>query len=150
MGTLTHVSYRFSRETSPMDRLLDSFICAPSGCWEWIRGKHYRGYGQITIYNKHQFAHRAVYELLRGAIPKGKVLDHLCENTSCVNPDHLKVTTQKENVTRGGGITAENKAKTHCKRGHEFNEANTIKIPKGRQCLPCRQILRKQQYWRNK
>lgn len=65
-------------------------------------------------------AHRAVYEHLRGPIPVGLELDHLCRNTRCVNPAHLEPVTHRENALRGVGVSAINAAKTHCKYGHDL------------------------------
>lgn len=48
-----------------------------------------------------RMAHRVSHVLYKGPIPNGLVIDHLCRNPSCVNPDHLEAVTQKENVHRG-------------------------------------------------
>jgi hypothetical protein len=45
-------------------------------------------------------AHRVVYERVRGPIPKGLVLDHLCRNPGCVNPEHLEPVSQATNLRR--------------------------------------------------
>lgn len=59
------------------------------------------GYGLMTINNKNIYAHRHFYEKYKGKIPQGLVLDHLCKNTLCVNPNHLEAVTQKVNMQRG-------------------------------------------------
>lgn len=59
------------------------------------------GYGQLRVDGKPQYVHRLVYEALRGEIPKGLHLDHLCRTPACVNPWHLEPVTQQENVRRG-------------------------------------------------
>jgi hypothetical protein len=46
-------------------------------------------------------AHRIAYEMTKGLIPEGLVIDHLCRVHCCVNPDHLEAVTQLENVRRG-------------------------------------------------
>ncbi len=79
---------------------MDYDIDPNSGCWIWQRAVHTNGYGHIWADNKHQRAHRVYYERYRGAIPVGMVLDHLCRNKKCVNPYHLEVVTQKENIQR--------------------------------------------------
>lgn len=121
---------------SLFDRLWDRVLVG-DGCWEW-QGHTNRpdGYGRIDVVNRETYVvHRVVYVMLRGPIPDGLSLDHLCRNTRCVNPDHLEAVTHLVNVRRGlrGGIT-------HCIRGHEFTEANTYHDPKGgRECRACRQ-----------
>lgn len=64
-------------------------------CWLWMGFRLPRGYGQFTAYvgkrgKKKLLAHRYAYEQLVGAIPQGKVLDHIkCDNPPCVRPSHL-------------------------------------------------------------
>ncbi|PLS82281.1 MAG: hypothetical protein CYG60_24755 [Actinobacteria bacterium] len=50
-------------------------------------------------------AHRVYYLRLRGPIPNGKELDHLCRNRDCVNPDHLEPVEGRVNVQRGDAAT---------------------------------------------
>lgn len=68
-------------------------------CWEWTAGCFKRGYGAFA-YDDHRpgYAHRFSYELHHGPIPEGKVVRHTCDNPKCVNPDHLKVGTQRDNI----------------------------------------------------
>lgn len=74
----------------------------PDGeCWSWTAYRSKKGYGSVaTGHGKTALAHRHVYELLVGPIPAGLELDHLCLNTSCVNPDHLEPVTGAENLRR--------------------------------------------------
>lgn len=84
-------------------------------CWIWIAGKTTAGYGVFTSdQNKKHYAHRYSYEEYKGEIPKGLVLDHLCSNQSCVNPDHLEAVQHNENIRRGWNL----KRKATCYRGH--------------------------------
>jgi len=97
-----------------------------SGCWNWLPPLMPNGYGQFHIGYKFFLAHRLSYMLHRGDIPDGLVIDHKCRNRRCVNPDHLEPVTMHVNVViRGFGLTAENFTKTHCKRGHAYDETNT-------------------------
>lgn len=66
-------------------------------CWLWTGARTRRGYGHVRIGGKTKIAHRVSYEWSRGAIPDGKVIDHICHTTSCVNPDHLRAVTNAEN-----------------------------------------------------
>lgn len=67
-------------------------------CLVWTGDKSKRGYGRIRINRVRKFAHRVAYELSKGAIPVGLVVMHSCDNPSCINPAHLSVGTQGENV----------------------------------------------------
>jgi len=70
----------------------------PDGCWEWIGQLTRKGYGTLKVGGRSSYAHRVSYEELIGPIPKGKVIDHLCENPACVNPIHLEPTSSRRNI----------------------------------------------------
>ena len=73
------------------------------GCWIWLKAKDKkRGYGySFAGPGKSRKAHRIIYEMKYGPIPKGLELDHICGITACVNPDHLEPVTHAVNVQRG-------------------------------------------------
>ena len=82
------------------ERLLRHVDVAEDECWEWRAFIRPNGYGQ---FNKNEYAHRVSYEEFVGPIPEGLVIDHLCRNRSCINPEHLEPVTQHENLLRGNG-----------------------------------------------
>lgn len=96
-------------------------------CWNWIGYLSPKGYGRFNVNGKNKYAYRVTYEWIKGPIPDGLELDHLCRNRACVNPDHLEPVTHKENQSRGIHAT-----KTHCKWGHEFTEKNTYMRKRGK------------------
>lgn len=109
------------------------------------------GYSQLSVEGKHWYGHRLAYTLKYGDIPAGMVIDHLCRNRRCVNPDHLEVVSRAENVLRGESLNAQNARKTHCKYGHEFTEANTYRCKNGtRQCKRCHTDREIARYWKIK
>ena len=105
-----------------------------SGCWLWTGACTGSGYGNFRSHA----AHRIVYELLRGPIPEGLELDHLCRVVSCVNPDHLEAVTPRVNNLRSMSPAALHAKKTHCPAGHLYDEANTYVSEAGsRSCRSC-------------
>lgn len=124
-------------------------------CWLWTGACDRHGYGKFQVgfggrAQKHYRAHRFGYEALVGPIPEGKVVCHSCDNPPCVNPAHLWLGTMKDNTqdmyrkgrhTPAWGHSLNLSRQTHCKRGHEFTEANThVDSKGGRCCRACRAI----------
>ena len=79
-------------------------------CWEWLgsHGKHGHGTFSMVIDGvaKTPGAHRVAYELVKGPIPEGMHIDHICHNPPCVNPDHLRPVTHKQNHENRKGASA--------------------------------------------
>lgn len=127
-----------------------------TGCW-LFQGALSRGYGRVSTYDATtkkqivQQAHRVVYEYHVGPIPEGLVLDHLCKNRNCVNPDHLDPVTVQENTDRAVEIQRiANAEKTHCPKGHPYTKRNTY-TPKGKTARYCRECGREaSRKWRKK
>jgi len=82
------------------------------GCWEWTGYVNDQGYGRprFRVGGKQYFlrAHRMTYEFLAGPIPEGLIIDHRCHNRSCVNPDHLRPVTEKQNIENLSGAQTRN------------------------------------------
>jgi predicted XRE-type DNA-binding protein len=71
-----------------------------SGCWEWTASLAGKGYGQLKLtgQRKQVYAHRVSFEIFKGEVPKDKYILHKCDNPKCVNPDHLSIGSQKDNM----------------------------------------------------
>lgn len=99
-------------------------IDATGICWEWTGVVDAYGYGR----SGGLLAHRYVYRLLTGVDLSGLELHHMCENSVCVNPDHLRPITRVEHNAM--------KRRSFCSRGHRRS---------GDRCKPC-DALRQRKY----
>ncbi len=114
-------------------------------CHPWTGSLHTDGYGKFWLHGKSVRAPRFAVQRDGREIPRGYEPDHLCRVRSCVNPSHLEVVTKQENLRRAGevrrgraiGNAAIQSAKTHCKRGHDFNPINTRIYRGKRNCRTC-------------
>lgn len=127
-----------------------------TGCWLWTGGIFQQtGYGLFTRpYSDGKWrpttAQRASYELVKGAIPEGLELDHLCRVRHCVNPDHLEAVTHWENNRRGMSPSAIAYRTNRCLKGHEFTPENTFaRTRNGRTKRECRECIRRRERGRN-
>lgn len=121
------------------ENLLSRTTVTDNGCWEWQGFRDKDGYGISSFKHRPARAHRLAWQFARGPIPDGLVIDHLCRNKACCNPDHLEPVTVRENTIRGDTILARNLAKTHCDKGHPLDGDNLYADRRGwRGCRACR------------
>lgn len=115
-----------------------------SECWLWTGWHDADGYGKLAIPSPSRsqlLAHRVSWEIHHGPIPAGKCVLHRCDTPSCINPAHLFLGTQADNMrdmhAKGRGRNG-NYGITHCLRGHEFTPENTYaRNSGGRACRAC-------------
>lgn len=106
-------------------------------CWLWTGAIQRRGnYGKIHYQGQVWFTHRLAYTLTYGTIPRGRCLDHLCQNGRCVRPSHLEPVTDRQNRQR------EVQRRTHFRCGHPITTSNTYwqnshSTTRQRRCRAC-------------
>ncbi len=86
---------------SVLRRFEEKYIPEPnSGCWLWTASLTNKGYGELMLRHTRRTigAHRISYKLFKGVIPDDMNVLHMCDIPSCVNPDHLELGTQAQNM----------------------------------------------------
>lgn len=127
----------------------ESFYKIIDNCFIWQRYLDKDGYGSFYFKQKLRRAHRVAYYFKSGDIPKGMVIDHICRNRSCVNIEHLRCISKKQNTLENSrSVGSINKMKEFCKNGHKFDK----KYGKQRYCSICsnEKSKRLQKKWREK
>jgi len=118
-----------------------------SGCWIWKGALDKQGYGFFSINRKLKRAHRVSYEHWNDELDSNLVIDHLCRNPSCVNPEHLQQVTIQQNLLRGMGLGVFNSKKTYCPKNHPLSGENLYLRSDGkRACRLCRKEADRRTY----
>ena len=122
---------------------LENFVVSENGCWEW-QGSKSRGYGKLTFNKKVLWAHRAAWIEKFGDISKGMCVCHKCDNKACINPDHLFLGSQKDNIRDAAKKDRLDRKLTHCPKGHLYEESNVyLSRGKYKVCKICRNESKK-------
>ena len=94
--------FGLSRRRPLTERFHERAPSSGDGCWEWLGDRDENGYGRllkgVALGHGYVYAHRLAYELAYGVPPGDRVVRHICDNPSCVRPDHLVLGSQAENV----------------------------------------------------
>ena len=106
------------KPTTDIGRFLAKIVCGLSDCWFWHGSLDSSNYGRVT-HKAANFAHRLSWHLFRGPIPEGMRVLHRCDVRNCVNPDHLFLGTQLDNI-------ADMVAKGRNRGRAVFGEANPV------------------------
>lgn len=115
------------------ERFWEKVDVEPAQCWQWTATTAGR-YGQFVMDGGQRIpAHRYAWQALVGPITDGLVVDHLCRNKLCVNPDHLEPVPERINTLRGVAPSALNARKARCKNGHD----DWVHHATGRRCRTC-------------
>ena len=130
---------------TPQERFW-SRVDRSGSCWVWLGGKQSNGYGKFDANGKQWLAHRFAWVESHGSIPVGLTIDHLCRNRMCVRLGHMELVSNKVNVLRGDGLSAQNAKKTNCCHGHAFTPEDTGWWRGERRCLRCCYIRGRSRY----
>lgn len=98
-----HVHSERSARTSALSNAFWSNVDKGGDCWLWTGPVMTRGYGKFSFGGDVELAHRMAYILENGGIPSRMYVDHKCHRRRCVNPDHLRVVTPKQNEENRAG-----------------------------------------------
>ncbi|NUP33639.1 MAG: HNH endonuclease [Streptomycetaceae bacterium] len=121
-----------------LTQVLDRCVETDEGCWLYTGRLLPNGYGVVSESRKTVYVHRLTFGYFKADIPDGLVIDHLCRNRACCNPEHLDAVTQRVNVHRGDSHVAQQAKKRKCIRGHDLSGDNVRVSRSGkRECKTC-------------
>jgi hypothetical protein len=118
------------------------WFVAAGGCWIWTGSINRKtGYGCVHARGE-RLAHRLFWVERNGPIPEELEVDHVCRNRACVNVDHMRLVTHKENMENG-----RNALVVACPNGHPYSGENLAMNGRGhRVCVTCRNAAQRRWY----
>ena len=93
-----------------------------ASCWEWMGARNHNGYGIVSRRVGNSLAHRVSWAYVHGQIPEGLYACHTCDNPACVNPSHLFLGTQLDNMK-------DMSAKGRSRRGKKYPRSKDVAVP---------------------
>ena len=130
-------------KTLPIASAIDRFwsrVEKTDTCWLWMGCLASNGYGFFKYDYRQMRAHRFAWQITYGPVPKNMLVCHKCDVRRCVNPEHLFIGTQLDNIhdmLKKGRERPWGRTVTHCPRGHEYTDENTYTTGTSRQCRTC-------------
>jgi hypothetical protein len=115
-------------------------FCKSTSCWKWAMAQKQKDGQRVWNGKRQVMAHREFYEALMFPIKPGMDLVWLCNDKTCCNPEHMAQMTHSEALKRGNSGQAfamRQRAKTHCPKGHAYDEENTRWSQGKRSCRTC-------------
>lgn len=99
-----------------VNRILSAKYVDENGCWIWTKAIDQKGYGRIVIQKQQLGAYVASWRIHNGGdnVPQGLCVMHSCDNSKCINPDHLKLGTHQQNMLHAFAVGRLNVSKTKC------------------------------------
>jgi hypothetical protein len=159
---LCWVHYQRQRRTGTVEYQKPTFwdrvdrSCGENACWPWLGSITGPGYGHLTVtlgYKQYKsvYSHRIAWELTHGKIRDCLTVDHLCRNTICCNPAHMRLVTLRENLenrSRPVRQRSKNWTCSHRDKDGRILEAHRYTSPKG--AFYCRSCQRERyRVWQN-